>query len=266
MPAQPDSRIPHVAREPHKRRWPSLVLLVALLLALVGGFGVVLAKPSICPGAFCVQANRFLHRNLTFLGPIPNANVLQATPSTLTVQAITGSSTNMNVQVNNSGTDPAPWQASSSVAWLTITPSSGTLVSGATVTLSVVAMPADVAPGKYSAQVIVKTADTSIRIPVTASIAAGPKISLSTTLINVTGAQCGMPQSFKVINTGDTPLSFTATTSKPDAIALNNASGSVDPGGSASVTFTVKCIAVFNNYTIGVVSNGGNGSVKVHYG
>ncbi len=265
VPAKPASRVPHVAREQRARRWPGLLLLVVLLLALVGG-GVVLVKPTICPGTVCVQANRFLHRNLTFLGPIPNANVLRATPNVLTVQAITGSKTNLSVQVSNSGTDPAPWHATSSVGWLSITPSSGTLVPGATVTLSVAATPANVSPGNYSAQVVVETADTSVRIPVTANIASGPKIGLSTTAISATGAQCGVPQSFKVNNTGDTPLSFTATASKPTAITLTNASGSIDPGGSAAVSFTINCSAFFDTYTITVASDGGNSTVKIHYG
>ena len=137
-PAYTASRIPASPHAPSKRhedrgerrsRWPAAVLLVALLLTLIASTSVVLAKPTVCPGAFCVQANHFLHRHLTFLGPASNANVLQVTPGTLTIQATTGSSTNLSVQVSNSGTDSAVWHASASVGWLTITPSSGTLAS-----------------------------------------------------------------------------------------------------------------------------------------
>ncbi len=265
MPGQPDSRVPYKASEPRKRLWPRLVLLAVLVLALVGGLGVVLAKPTACPGTVCVQANRFLHKNLTFLGPIPNANILQATPNALTVQAISGSSTNLNVQVNNSGTDPAVWHATASVAWLNITPRSGTLAPGGTMTLSVVAMPADVSPGSYSAQVTVITTETSIHIPVTASIAAGPKLALATTSMTVHGSQCNSTQSFKVTNSGDTPLSFTVTTSKATAIALGKSSGSVDPGGSVAVPFTINCSAFFADFTITVASDGGKGTVTIHY-
>jgi protein kinase-like protein/BACON domain-containing protein len=250
-------------RTERKRHWLRMIVTLVILLALVGGVGVVLAKPTLCPGTVCTQANHFLHKQLPFLGPAPNANVLRATPNTLTVHAVAGSSTNLNVQVSNSGSDPAAWHASANVTWLTITPSSGTLAPGGTATLSVVAMPADAPPGNYSAQVTVQTSATSINIPVAAKITVGPKISLSATSLNVTS--CNSPQSFKVNNTGDGPLSFTATASNTSTVQLTNASGSVDPGGSSSVSFTINCSAFFGDYTISVASNGGNGTVTIHY-
>lgn len=265
MPGQPDSRVPYKATEPRKRLWPRLILLAVLVLALVGGVGVVLAKPTVCPGTICVQANRFLHKNLTFLGPIPNANILHATPNTLTVQAIAGSSTNLSVQVNNSGTDPAVWHATASVAWLSISPHSGTLAPGGTITLSMAATPADVTPGNYSALVTVQTAETTIHIPITASIAAGPKLELATTSLTVHGWQCNSAQSFQVNNSGDMSLSYTVTTSKATAITLGKPSGVIDAGGNVTVSFTMNCSAFFADYTISIASNGGNGTVTVHY-
>jgi len=265
VPGKPDSRIPNKAREPRKRLWPSLVLLAVLVLALGGGLGVVLAKPTICPGPICVQANRFLHKNLTFLGPIPNANVLHATPNALTVKAISGSSTNLSVQVSNSGTDPAVWHAMSSVAWLSLSPHSGTLAAGGTVTLNVAATPADVTPGNYSALVTVTTTETTIHIPITASITAGPKLNLATTALTVHGWQCNSAQSFKLTNSGDTPLTFTVTTAKTTAITLSKSSGSIDPAGNVTVPFTITCSAFFADYTISVASNGGTGTVTIHY-
>ncbi|HKW21226.1 MAG TPA: protein kinase [Ktedonobacterales bacterium] len=265
MQRQPDSRVPYKAREPRKRLWPRLVLLAVLLLALVGGVGVVLAKPTVCPGTLCVQANRFLHKNLTFLGPVPNANILHATPNALTVQAVSGSSTNLSVQVNNSGTDAALWHATASVAWLSISPHNGTLAPGGTVTLGVAATPADVTPGNYSALVTVETAETTIHIPVTANIAAGPKLELATTTMTVHGSQCNSSQSFKMNNSGDMPLSYTVTTSKATAITLGKSSGSIDPRGNVTVPFTINCAAFFADYTISVTSDGGKGTVTIHY-
>lgn len=261
--APPRSPARPMLRPARKRHWPRLVMTVALLLALIGGAGIILAKPTLCPGSVCTQANHFLHKQLTFLGPAPNANVLRATPKTLTVHAIAGSSTNLNVQVSNSGTDPAAWHASADVTWLTITPSSGTLAPGSTATLSVVAMPADAPPGNYSAQVTVQTSDTSLNIPVAANITVGPKISLSATSLNVTS--CNTPQSFKVNNTGDGPLTFSATASSNSTVQITTSSSSVDPGGSSTVSFTINCSAFFGDYTINVASNGGNGTVTIHY-
>ncbi|HEU5349667.1 MAG TPA: protein kinase [Ktedonobacterales bacterium] len=272
-PSRAPSRVPPAERieqdesedyMPRKRRWPSVVLVVVLLLALVGSTGVVLAKPTLCPGTVCTQANHFLHTHLTFLGPPPNANVLHVTPSTLTVHAITGSSTNLNVQVSNSGTDPAKWHASADVAWLTITPSSGTLLPGATETLGVVASPVGMKPGNYSAHVRVETPDTAVSIPVTAAVAIGPKIQISSGTLDIT--QCGVPQPFKVSNTGDGPLTFTAKPSNATAITLSSASGSINPGESQTLSVTMSCPnALFGDYSISVTSNGGNGTVAIHY-
>ncbi|HEX6544200.1 MAG TPA: protein kinase [Ktedonobacterales bacterium] len=248
-----------------KRRWPTVLVLFVLLLTLVTGTGVVLAKPAMCPGSVCTQANTFLHRHLPFLGPPPNANVLQATPGALTIRAIAGSSTNLTVQVSNSGTDSAVWHATASVPWLTITPNSGTLPPGKVVTLSVVAAPATVPAGKYSARLTVETADTSLSIPVAATVAIGPKVALSEMTLNV--QSCGVAQSFKVSNTGDGPLNYTvaAAPSSTKYITLGNASGTVDPGSSATVSVTVKCIAFWGDYTVNVQSDGGNAAVTIHY-
>ena len=253
-------------RERPRRRWPMAVFLLVLLLVLVGGTGVVLVKPTVCPGTVCSQANHFLRSHLTFLGPAPNANVLHATPDTLSVKAIAGSSTNLNVQINNTGTDSAVWHATASVGWLTITPASGSLAPGMAATLTVVATPLDVTPGNYSAMVRIETPDTAISIPITAAISGGPKIKLSTETLNVSGSQCGVAQTFMVNNTGDTPLNYTVSPSSATAIQLSGASGSVNPGGKATITFTIKCSAFFDDYTIKVTSNGGNGTVTIHYG
>lgn len=258
--APSQGRVDHGVR---KRRWPAVVLLVALALALVGSTGVVLAAPAACPGTFCVQANHFLHRHLTFLGPASNANVLQVVPGTLTIQATAGSSTNLNVQMSNSGADSAVWHASASVGWLTITPSSGTLAPGATATLSVVASPLDVKPGNYSAQVKVETPDTSVNIPVSAAIAIGPKLQLPAAALNVT--QCGAPQSFKIGNSGDGALSFSAKPSNATMVQLSNSNGSITPGNSLTLSATINCISPFADYTISVTSNGGNGTLTIHY-
>ena len=132
-------------------------------------------------------------------------------------------------------------------------------------TLGVAATPADVTPGNYSALVTVVTAETTIHIPVTASIAAGPKLELATTAMTVHGYQCNSAQSFNVKNSGDMPLSFTVSTSKPAAITLCKSSGSIDPEGSVAVSFTINCPAFFADYTISVTSDGGKGTVTIHY-
>lgn len=246
-----------------KRRWPSMLLLVVLLLTLATSTGIVLVKPSLCPGTICVQANHFLHRHLSFLGPATYAHVFLATPATLDIHAVAGSSTNLNVQVSNNGTDSAVWRASASVGWITITPSSGTLAAGGTETLSVVASPVSVKPGNYTAQVKVETNDTSVNIPITAAISIGPKIQLPNNSLSIT--QCGVAQTVKVNNIGDGALSFNAVPSDANAVQLSGSGGSVNPGSSKTISVTMNCSALFADYSIAISSNGGNGTITIHY-
>jgi len=70
---------------------------------------------------------------------------------------------------------------------------------------------------------------------------------------------------FKLTNSGDTPLTFTVTTAKTTAITLSKSSGSIDPAGNVTVPFTITCSAFFADYTISVASNGGTGTVTIHY-
>ncbi|HET9981626.1 MAG TPA: hypothetical protein VFQ32_14355, partial [Ktedonobacterales bacterium] len=253
----------HDERPRRKRRWPAIVLLLAVAVMLVGSTGVVLAKPALCPGTICTQANTFLHRHIGFLGPAADANILKVTPDTLTIHATAGSSTNLNVQVLNSGTDVAKWQASSNVGWLTITPASGSLPPGGTETLSVVVNPLNVKPGDYTAQVRVETPITAVNIPVKAAVASGPKMSLPSTTLTI--ASCGAPQTLKVNNDGGAPLNFTLQPSDTKLVQLDKSSGSISPGQSATILVTIACAAPWADYKITVASNGGDGAVTIHY-
>ena len=246
-----------------KRRWPAITLLLVVVLTLVGSTGVVLARPTLCPGTICTQANTFLHHRIGFLGPAPNANVLHVAPSTLTIHATAGSSTNLNVQVLNSGTDVARWQASSNITWLTITPASGSLPPGGTATLGVVANPVNVKSGDYTAQVRIETPDTAVNIPVTASVVIGAQIHLSATTLEI--SSCGSPQQLKINNIGDVPLSYNATPSDAKLVKLDKTSGSVNPNESVTLSVTIACAAPWADYKITVSSNGGDGAVTIHY-
>jgi len=83
--------------------------------------------------------------------------------------------------------------------------------------------------------------------------------------MTVHGSQCNSSQSFKMDNSGDMPLSYTVTTSKATAITLGKSSGSIDPRGNVTVPFTINCAAFFADYTISVTSDGGKGTVTIHY-
>lgn len=102
-----------------------------------------------------------------------------------------------------------------------------------------------------------------MNIPVTAAIAGGPKIALSPNSLTITS--CGVPQTLTVKNTGDTPLNFTAMPSDAKLVNLSANRGSVNPNQSTPISVTIACTAPWAQYTITVTSNGGNGSVTIHY-
>lgn len=246
--------------------WKPVIVLIVLVLVLVGGTGVVLKKPTLCPGTICSQANHFLRSHVSILGPAPNSNILAATPGTLTVHAVAGGTTNLDVQMNNTGVDPAIWHASISVPWITMTPSSGTLAPGGTAVLDLEAHPVNVTPGSYTAQVHIVTAATALNIPIAAAIAMGPKLALSPTKLSTSYCGTGNAQPFKITNAGDEPLTFTVTPSDTTAIHLDTTTGTVEAGSSATINVTMDCSVFFADFSVSVASNGGSGTVAIHYG
>jgi hypothetical protein len=116
------------------------------------------------------------------LSTLPDAWALQATPSTLSFQAVQNgtspSSQVLNVLKNNNRT--LIWSSTDSATWLNVSPATGNITSSAQISVSV--NPAGLAAGTYMATVMITvTKGGNISVPVTLTVTSGTTISSTPT-------------------------------------------------------------------------------------
>ena len=108
------------------------------------------------------------------LSALPNAWALQATPTTLSFQAVQGgaspSSQILNVLKNNNHT--VSWSSKDNATWLIVSPTTGSITNSAQISVSV--NPTGLAAGTYAATITVTaTKGGSISVPVTFTVTSG---------------------------------------------------------------------------------------------
>ncbi|GAA0721034.1 BACON domain-containing protein [Dokdonella soli] len=215
------------------------------------------------------------------LGPVsgaPSQPLAAISPASLALSVVAGASTSGPFTIGNSGDagstlhytiDVAPTSCASpsAVAWLSASPTSGSVAQGAAAaTITTTANAASLAAGSYSAQVCVRSDDPAhalIAVPVTLTVTPPPPTAAvspgSLSLSVVAGASTSGP--FTIGNTGATGsmLHYTidvAPTScaSPSAVTWLSASptsGSVAQGATAA---TVTATANAANLTAGSYS------------
>jgi uncharacterized protein (TIGR03437 family) len=172
--------------------------------------------------------------------PSTGAAVLSvsATPITFSL-AVGGSSALVQRTVSNTGAGFLSFTASVDpaypAAWLTVTPSGGSVSVATPDTLLISASPGSLAAGTYGSDILVSGNGTVVHIPVTMTIGpAGAQILLSQvglSFIGVAGAGNPSPQTFGILNSGVGSLDWTAaatTLSGGNWLQLNTTSGTVN--------------------------------------
>ena len=163
---------------------------------------------------------------------------VSATPITFSL-AIGGPSSLVQRSVANTGAGFLAYTASvdpaNPAAWLTVSPSGGSVSVAASDTLSISASPGALAAGTYRSAVVVSGNGTVVRIPVTMTVGpAGAQILLSQVGLSFTGVAGGgspSPQTFGILNSGVGSLHWTATAttlSGGNWLQLNPTSGTVN--------------------------------------
>lgn len=251
----------------HRRKWLRPLLVCLLVLFVVDFSLLVVARPDLCPNTRCValgqSARTFMKQTLHLGGS--GAAKLSVTPATVHIHTVAGGNASATVQVTNSGSDSATWQATSSLLWVTPTPSSGTLAPGSTAAISVVAQPQGVPPKTYNATLTITTGSVTTSVPLAIDIGVGPQLAVTPATLRFTG--CGVSQQITITNSGGGPLAFTASPSQSDALILDVTNGNLDPGQSRTANVTLTCQAQYgSDYAVILVSNGGSTQVRVHYG
>ena len=108
------------------------------------------------------------------LSTLPDALALQATPTTLSFQAVQGgtSPSSQTVNVLKSNKHTVTWSGTDSASWLSISPTSGSITSSAQISVSV--DPTGLAAGTYTATVTITAAQGGgISVPVTLTVTPG---------------------------------------------------------------------------------------------
>ena len=157
--------------------------------------------------------------------------------------------TSATYTLTNTGNTTLSWkEAQSSAAWLSVTPTSGTLAPGAntTMTLTLTASANTTAVGSYSATLTFNnttTGDGNTSRTVNFTVSGSPVMSVTAGSLDSNGPVGGTftPSSttFTISNSGSGPLSWTAAKTAT-WLTLSTSSGTVNPGLTTTVTASIN--------------------------
>jgi hypothetical protein len=162
--------------------------------------------------------------------------------------------------LTNAGTRAIEWSASEDAGWLSLGASSGTMFPGATRTVGVSAQRGSMAPGTYTAMVQVagargagsETVSVSMTVP-----AASQPANLEVTPLQVDFGTSGTSVSVTLKNTGDSPLTWTASESA-GWLSLAATSGSLAARSSKTLALSANRTGMTaGTYTTGVAVSAG---------
>lgn len=237
----------------------ALVALTALELA-----GLAVARPDICVTHACSMVAAYAHRMAPGLR-IPGITApVHLTPVVPQVSVIAEGSSQITFTLSNSSADPITWRATPSLAWMTVSPASGSLKGGAGAPLTVTVKPHGVAPGVYTGALAVYVGDGMSEEPVVVTVKPGAELAVSQHVM--TFSHCGEAQSLSLSNPGAAKLTFTALPSQADALSVSPNGGSLAPGATMALSVTISCSAATGaTYAVIIVSNGGSAQINVSY-
>jgi hypothetical protein len=253
------------------RRWMRPLLFGALPILLLGLALLVIAKPGLCPGGACDSLSRAARRAVPALnqlgGGASAASVsMTASPASLQLTTPDGSEKGVTFSLLSAGANNVPWQATASPNWLTVSPASGALAAGSATPITLTARPTGINPGQYTGAVTITAGGSTLRVPVTITVAIGPQLSVTPTTLNFT--TCASQQAITVKNTGDATLNVTASpaANSTAALTLSATSLTLNPNASDTIKVSIKCsAAVSPNYGVQFGGNGGTAQVTVKY-
>jgi BACON domain-containing protein len=158
-----------------------------------------------------------------------------------------GAVTHKNMTLSNAGGGQVSWTAKSSVAWLSLSPASGTFAGDAVIVLTV--NRANLAPQAYLGQVIfTQSQGPAQTLYVSMTVNTTPaNLVLSTASLAFAGTPAQSPagQTMVIQNSGGQPLNWTAaytTSNGLNWLSMTPASGMLGPNTSAILTVNVNTI------------------------
>ena len=201
--------------------------------------------------------------------------MLTLTPASLSGSYTTGGTAlaAKTVTLKNDGGSTASWSAVPAQSWLSVSPASGSLAAGASMSLTVNAAPASLGAGSYPGVINVSggTAARSITYALTV-VAAPPPPPPTTTTLSAAPAVLGFvglagrevrPRTLVITNTGGATANWNVLSSTP-WLRMNPASGTLAAGASATVTVTAVTTGLNAGAFLGsIVVSGGASPIRI---
>ncbi len=198
----------------------------------------IIINPSWTSGVHALSAtNRHTHQQASFSIAVIGQSALQGPPhlllSAYTMDLGVGDETtnsNKLLALSNAGGGQVSWQTSTTSSWLQISPQSGSIPSGGTMSAIVATERAALAPGSYDARVVFNSNTEQITLDVKIEViplqpehqATLQLSSVALTFTNTTNNTAAQSQAVMLSNPGILPLNWKA------ALKLQNGSGWLD--------------------------------------
>ena len=182
--------------------------------------------------------------------------------------------TELSFRIHNEGDQPLDWTAQSEASWITLPTSAGRVASHSSLPVAVRVLRSGLTPGTYQSAVRFTSSVGTVTATIVAVVGAPPaspptppstRARIGVTPPSLGFGPTGTELSFKIQNTGDSPLSWSAQSSAGWA-TLPVAAGSVAAGGSQDVKVRVSRTGLTaGDYqaAIQLTSNGGSASVAM---
>ncbi len=175
---------------------------------------------------------------------VSSSPAIGVSPNTLTYAAQVGTDPpTQAVTVTNTGGGTLDWSATGNQTWLSVSPSTGSLASGASQVVTVTVTSASLAAGSYTAAIAISdpaASNTPQTVTVDLTVSALPAIGISPGTLSF-GTQVGTnppTRTVTVTNTGGGTLNWGAADNQP-WLSVTPTTGSLTAGQSQTVTVTV---------------------------
>jgi murein DD-endopeptidase MepM/ murein hydrolase activator NlpD len=190
---------------------------------------------------------------------------ISVTPSALTFSASQGNNPSaLTVVIQNIGTATLNWSASkeSGSGWFSFSPTSGSVSTGGTQSITVNINSAGLQPGTYTDNIVVRdpnAVNSPQRVSITLVVTSAPKptIEVTPSRLAFTTERGRNPssQTITIRNTGTAALNWSASKRSGEAwLSFSPSSGTVSVGGSQTVTVSVNAATLqAGTYTDGIV-------------
>jgi hypothetical protein len=162
-------------RVKRRRRVRRLVLLLVLIL-IFDMAALVVSRPDLCPTSGCRQLSGTLHQRFPALDRLtaPSALAVGATPTTVKLTVTVGQNASDKVTVTNLGALSETEQVTSSLTWVSVTPSRSALDAGQGMQITIMAKPdAKTSAGVHTGSVTISNGKNiaSITMIITVNVA-----------------------------------------------------------------------------------------------